>query len=392
MSTEALATRVRETLAAVRRDGLLRTRDAHDGAQGTRVTIGGRDLRNFTSNDYLGLAAHPRILDRVRRELASHGFGSGAAALLSGRSTLHAELERRVAVACDCEDALLFSSGFLANSGTLPALLGRGDTAVHDRLNHASLIDGVLASGAAHRRYRHLDVASAAEALASAREGGLALLVTESVFSMDGDTAPLEALAEVAATHRATLYVDDAHGFGVSGADGFAHVSKLPSDALRMVTFGKALGSVGAAVAGRAATIDYLVQRARTYVYDTAMPPVCAAATLEAFDVLDDEPERLARLGDNIARFRARAETSGLHLLPSTTPIQPIMIGSSDAALALAEAVREAGFYVRAVRPPTVPRGTARLRITLSADHEARDIDDLVLALSSANALAASMT
>lgn len=201
---------------------------------------------------------------------------------------------------------------------------------------------------------------------------------------MDGDTAPLSELAEIAGRHGASLYVDDAHGFGVSGADGFANVRDLPPGALRMVTFGKALGSVGAAIAGEGATIEYLVQRARTYIYDTALPPVCAAATLEAFDVIDDEPRRRESLARNIARFRTAATAAGLRLLPSTTPIQPIMVGTSEAALALAAAVRAAGFYVRAVRPPTVPSGTARLRITLSAEHAPEAIDGLVQALADA--------
>ncbi|MCB1747219.1 MAG: 8-amino-7-oxononanoate synthase [Gammaproteobacteria bacterium] len=384
MTKATLAARARETLATAERARLLRVRDAHDGAQGTAIEIGGRHLRNFTSNDYLGLANHPRVTERVRRELPAHGFGSGAAALLSGRSSLHAELERRIAAACHCDDALLFSSGYLANSGSLPALVGRSDFVAHDRLNHASLIDGVLASGARHRRYRHADPVAAAAALA-ARGDGVALLVTESIFSMDGDLAPLADLARLAADHGASLYVDDAHGFAVSGADGFANVDALPADAVRMVTFGKALGSVGAAIAGAAETIEFLVQRARTYVYDTALPPVCAAAALEALDILADEPARLQRLHANIAHFRSVASGAGLDLLPSSTPIQPIMVGAAEAALTLAESLRAAGFYVRAVRPPTVPRGTARLRITLSSDHLASDIEALVEALAEAS-------
>lgn len=382
--------RLRDALRAIDQAHLRRWREARSGAQGVTCEADGRRLRNFTSNDYLGLAAHPRLLARVAAELPAQGFGSGASALLSGRSSLHAELERRLAQLTGHADALLFSSGYLANTGTLPALAARGDFIAHDRLNHASLIDGVLASGAAHRRYTHGDAAAAAAALAGAADRQ-AFLVTESVFSMDGDVAPLDALAHTARTGHAVLYVDDAHGCGVLGEAGFAGARSCARDDgpehVVMLTFGKALGSSGAAVLGSAALIDYLVQRARTYVYDTALPAVCAAAVLEALDLLAEDPSPLARLRANIARFRAAAGDASLPLGHSTTPIQPVMIGDDARALAIAAAVREAGFYVRAIRPPTVPRGTARLRIVISAAHAPGDIDKLVDALAHAFAV-----
>ncbi|MEQ9060514.1 MAG: 8-amino-7-oxononanoate synthase [Gammaproteobacteria bacterium] len=385
--------RAAAALAALDAAHLRRRRDVRDGAQGATIAHGSRRLRNFTSNDYLGLAADPHILACVRDALPREGFGSGAAALLSGRSSVHAELERALAQLTGHEDALLFSSGYLANTGCLPALIARDDFTVHDRLNHASLIDGVLASGARHRRYPHGDVAAARRAL-DARGDAQAVLVTESVFSMDGDVAPLDELAGLAAGAGALLYVDDAHGFGVLGADGFAGAraragggDAAPADQLVMVTFGKALGSAGAAVLGNATLIDYLVQRARTYVYDTALPAVCAAATLAALELLVADPAPRRRLHANIARFRAAAAAHDLPLAPSATPIQPLMLGDDERALAIAARLYAAGFYVRAIRPPTVPRGTARLRIVITAAHDAADLDALASAL--ADALAA---
>ena len=376
--------RLRDALCAIDQAHLRRWREARSGAQGASCLADGRALRNFTSNDYLGLAAHPRLLARVAAELPAQGFGSGASALLSGRSSLHAELERRLAALTGHDDALLFSSGYLANTGSLPALAARGDYIAHDRLNHASLIDGVLASGADHRRYAHGDAAAATVALDGAAQRQ-AFLVTESVFSMDGDVAPLDALAHAAHTAGAVLYVDDAHGCGILGADGFAGArARTAGDApehVVMLTFGKALGSSGAAVLGSAELIDYLVQRARTYVYDTALPAVCAAAVLEALDILAEDASLLPRLHANIAHFRAAAADVSLPLGASCTPIQPVMIGDDARALAIAASVREAGFYVRAIRPPTVPRGTARLRIVITAAHTPADIDALVEAL-----------
>lgn len=382
--------RLRDNLARLEREGLRRHRDAHAAGHGPYVAYGQHRLANFSSNDYLGLADHPRVLERVMHELPRFGFGARAAALLSGRSTLHEELETCLAQFCSMPSALLFSSGYLANVGTLAALVTADDLVAHDRLNHASLIDGVLASRARHRRYPHCDTAAARRILDAAR-GDCRFLVTESVFSMDGDCAPLAELANAAAATDAALYVDDAHGFGITGANGRGACAdlqgsdtSLPLPAIVVLTFGKALGGVGAAVLADVDTIEWLVQRARTYVFDTALPPVCAAAAIAALDVLRDEPERRQRLQGNIAFFRQAAHAAHLPLLPSQTAIQPVMVGDPAPALAIAADLREAGFYVRAVRPPTVPRGTARLRITLSADHPRSCIEDLVTNLAAA--------
>jgi len=379
----ALAARLARETAGLAARGRLRARAARTAAGAARITIGGREYVNFTSNDYLGLASDPRILERVAAELPRHGFGSGSAALLGGRSSLHAELERTLAEFVGVDGALLFSSGYLANLGALGALLRREDLVVHDKLNHASLIDAVLATGATHRRYAHGDAGAAAarlgEPCAAAR-----WCVTESLFSMDGDCAPLAALADTAFAHDAELYVDDAHGFGVL-ADGRGAAALLSAEQRRrtlfMVTCGKSLGSVGAAVLGPGEVIEYLVQRARTYIYDTALPPVCAAAALEALALLRAEPVLPRRLAANITRFRAAAGRLDLAPGAAMSPIQPIVLGEDRRAVAVAEALLAAGYYVRAIRPPTVPEGSARLRITLTAAHSDADIDGLAEAL-----------
>lgn len=385
-----LIARIAQVLDEARRGGLLRQLEAHEDAQGPSIVIGGRRLANFTSNDYLGMAADPRVIARVRDALPAHGIGSGAAALLSGRCAVHVELEQRLARLTGFPAGLLFSSGYLANLGALPALAARGDFIAHDRLNHASLVDAVLASGANHRRYPHGDL-EAADALFSTATAAARFLVTESVYSMDGDIADLESCASIASSHQATLYIDDAHGFGVYGAAGRGAAAALSRSAHRpqtllMLTFGKALGAAGAIILADSPVIEFLVQRARTFVYDTALPPICAIAVLAALDILDADNTPRQRLQDNIALFRRLASAAGLPLLPSTTPIQPLMVGTPERTLTVAAAVQKAGFYVRAIRPPTVPRGTARIRITLSAAHDRPTITRLVETLVSAAA------
>ena len=378
-----LARQLNSALAERRRAGRLRTLEARSGAQGARIVIDGRRLVNFSSNDYLGLAADHRIVERVGYELDRHGFGSGAAALLSGRSSLHAELERELAAFAGMEAALLFSSGYMANLGALGALLERSAEVHHDRLNHASLIDAVVASPARHRRYAHLDYKTLDRRLAQS-SAPIKWVITESIFSMDGDAAPLDVLTGLAAQRDAELYVDDAHGFGVT-AEGRGAFAELNERARRrcifMVTFGKALGSVGAAIVASQTLIDHLVQHARTFVYDTALPPVCAAASLQALEILQTDAALVQRLTDNITDFRQLAGQAGLPFMASATPIQPLVIGDDRRTVEVAQAVCDDGFYVRAIRPPTVPVGTARLRVTLSAAHSAEDLRDLINAL-----------
>ena len=385
MST-LFAARVAKGLHTAHAANRARRLDERCSAQRVAITVDGRTLINFTSNDYLGLAAHPRVVARVQAELVQHGFGSGSAALLSGRSNLHAELERELAAYTGMESALLFSSGYLANLGALTALTSSHDLLLHDRLNHASLIDGVLASGAKHRRYPHADTQRVSSLLQQA-QNELRWVVTESVFSMDGDLAPLVALDAACADHGAVLYIDDAHGFGVLN-DGRGAASALPparrAALVTMITLGKSLGSVGGVLLSNSAVSEFLVQRARTYIYDTALPPVCAAAALEALAIMRESPQRARELLSRVQFFRDRAAALQIPLTASSSPIQPIIIGDDADALTVARLLHEAGFYVRAIRPPTVPEGTARLRITLTHDHSNEHIDQLTCALASA--------
>lgn len=340
-------------------------------------------LLNFCGNDYLGLAQHPQVLAAVH---AASAAGATASPLVCGHGGEHAALE---AALCDWQQvpaALLFSSGHAANLALPPALLGRGDVCVQDRLNHASLIDGARLSGCNFKRYRHADAGAAADRLA-AHPDGAALLASDGVFSMDGDMAPLAALAKVARRHDATLYVDDAHGAGVLGPDGRGSVAAAGLTVLdvplRLVTFGKALGGAGAAVLGAANLIEHLLQTARGAIYSTALPPAQAAAARTAITLVHgaEGTSLRARLQENIARFRAGAQARGLALLDSSTAIQPLVVGGNAHTVAWSAALEARGYWVGAIRPPTVPEGSARLRITLSAIHEATQIDGLLNAL-----------
>ncbi|HEY0179954.1 MAG TPA: 8-amino-7-oxononanoate synthase [Dokdonella sp.] len=373
------------------RDGLVRRVRTLAAGDGVRVRVDGRVLLNFASNDYLGLAAHPVLVDALVRAARADGVGARAAHLLGGHRDEHARLEEALARWTGRERALLFSTGYMANLGVISALLGEGDLCVQDKLNHASLLDGARLAGAELKRYVHADVASARRQLGSRADAG-ALLATDGVFSMDGDAAPLAALAALCRDERALLMVDDAHGLGVLGADGAGSVAAagLAADdaPVLMATLGKALGVAGAFVAGRATLVDGLVQRARSYVYTTAMPPPLAAAARAAIDVARFEGWRRERVARLVAHFRHGAAARGIALLDSATPIQPVPVGASAAALAASARLEALGFYVPAIRPPTVPEGRARLRVTLSAAHDERAVDALLDALARALAVA----
>jgi 8-amino-7-oxononanoate synthase len=354
-----------------------------DPARPTHVRVGGRELLNFCSNDYLGLRTHPALIEAACECMRRDGFGAGAAHLLSGHCLEHQALEAELAAFTGRERALLFSSGYMANLGVISALTARHDGVLADRLNHASLLDGARLAGARLRRYAHLDALSARGILE--RHPDAALIVTDGVFSMDGDVAPLRELAALARQYGAWLMVDDAHGLGVLGALGRGTLELCAMDAnavpILVGTLGKALGSFGAFVAGDAALIDTLIQRARSYVYTTALPPAIAAATRVALRLVQREPWRRERLRSLVQRFRAGAASHGLPLMASSTPIQPLLIGESARALMLSEALEKCGFWVGAIRPPTVPRGSARLRVTLSAAHSEAEVDALLQAL-----------
>lgn len=381
-----LLDRLAEQTVARTQAGLLRRLRTFDHADGPWLEAGSQRLLSFCSNDYLGLAQHPQLIATFKRVADDEGVGSGSAHLICGHRAEHAALEEALAEWTGRERALLFSTGYMANLGILQALLGADDICVQDKLNHACLLDGARLSGAELKRYPHMDVEAAARQLATLPRAA-ALLATDGVFSMDGDVAPLRQLAQLCARERATLMVDDAHGLGVFGPRGAGSVraAGLSQDEVPvlMATLGKALGCFGAFVAGSATLIDGLVQGARPYIYTTAMPPALAAAALTAVQLAQTEDWRREKLVSLIARFRQGAAQLGLPLMPSDSAIQPLVIGPAKAALAAALTLEQQGLMVRAIRPPSVPAGKARLRITLSAAHTEEQVDQLLLALES---------
>ena len=359
-----------------------------DSPQQPHMVVDGKLMLTFCSNDYLGLANHPAVIRAFQQAANEYGVGSGAAHLVNGHSRPHQALEEALAVFTGRERALLFSTGYMANLGVANALLERHDTLYQDRLNHASLLDAGLLSGAKMVRYPHNDMAHLQNRLA-AQTSGQKMILTDGVFSMDGDVAPMRKLADVAAAHDAWLMVDDAHGFGVLGENGAGlleaeHLNSTDVPIL-MATLGKALGTAGAFVAGSHDLIEYLIQTARTWIFTTAQPPAVAAATLASLQIVQNEPERRAHLHALIRQFREGAMQLGLPLMDSATAIQPILIGSSAQAVALSRQLEAQGIWVAAIRPPTVPQHTARLRVTLSAAHTVADVERLLAALAGWN-------
>ena len=355
-----------------------------DEGSRTEVIVDGRRLIDFSSNDYLGLAAHPALAAAMAECAAQCGSGSGASHLISGHGTEHAALEEELAAFTGRQRALLFSTGYMANLGVVTTLAGRGESVLLDRLSHASLVDAGLLCGARFRRFPHCDAAAARRLLAES-EPATAVLATDGVFSMDGDIAPLGLLSEAARAHDAWLVVDDAHGIGVLGANGRGAVelAGLGTDQVPVLvgTLGKAFGSFGAFVAGSKELIELLIQRARSYIYTTALPQPVAAATRAALRISQQETWRRERTLALTARFRSGAREVGVPLGESITPIQPIPLGSAQAALRAQQALLEAGFWAVAIRSPTVPAGAERLRITLTAGHRESQVDALVESL-----------
>ena len=366
--------------------GLLRRVRTLSAGSGMQVWLDGKPALNFASNDYLGLARHPALIAALRAS-AADGVGATAAHLLGGHRDEHAALEEDLARWTGRERALLFSCGYMANLGVITSLLGRGDVCVQDKRNHASLLDAARLAGCVAARYQHADVASAARQL-DARAGMAAVLVSDGVFSMDGDLAPLPELAALCRSRQASLMIDDAHGIGVLGAEGAGSVAAagLGQDEVPVLmgTLGKALGVAGAFVAGSTQLIEGLQQFARSYIYTTALPPALAAATRVAVNIAREDQPRRQHLQALIGQFRSGANARGLPLLPSSTPIQPVLIGCSARAVELSARLLEAGFFVPAIRPPTVAAGSARLRITLSAAHTGNEIERLLDALRAA--------
>jgi 8-amino-7-oxononanoate synthase len=370
---------LRERRTVSRRDGV--RCEVVDGAGNARW------LLNFCSNDYLGLSQQFSVVNAMEDTASREGVGGTASHLVCGHHAAHAALERAIAEWLEVPAALLLGNGYLANLAVLQAFLGDDDVCVQDRLNHASLVDAARLAGCRLRRYPHADAEGALRQLRAA-PGGAALLATDGVFSMDGDVAPLRELSLVARMQKALLYVDDAHGIGVLGPQGRGAVAEAGLDLravpLRMVTLGKALGGYGAVVAGDADLVRHLAETARPYIYTTALPPAQAAASLAAVGLARREEWRREKLASLIAQFRAAAQRHGLALMPSSTPIQPLLCGENATALAMSELLARDGFWVTAIRPPTVPEGRARLRVTLSAAHADADVDALVEALAGA--------
>lgn len=374
-----LAARLAERRAA----DLYRQRPLLESPQGPEVVVDGQRLLAFCSNDYLGLANHPEVIAAWQAGAERWGVGGGASHLVIGHSTPHHQVEEALAELTGRPRALLFSTGYMANLGAITALVGQGDTVLQDRLNHASLLDGGLLSGARFNRYLHNDPASLASRLDKAV--GNTLVVTDGVFSMDGDLADLPALADVARARGAWLMVDDAHGLGTLGTQGggiVEHFGLGVDDVPVLIgTLGKACGTAGAFVAGSEELIEALVQFARPYIYTTSQPPALACATLKSLELLRRETWRREHLAALIRQFREGAQQIGLALMDSPTPIQPIVIGDSAQALRLSRMLRERGLLVTAIRPPTVPAGSARLRVTLSAAHSEAQVQLLLNAL-----------
>jgi 8-amino-7-oxononanoate synthase len=371
-----LATRLAERHAA----HLFRQRPLLDSPQGPEVLVDGERLLAFCSNDYLGLANHPEVISALQQGARKWGVGGGASHLVIGHSTPHHELEEALAEFTGRPRALLFSTGYMANLAAVTALVGQGDTVLEDRINHASLLDAGLLSGARFSRYLHNDASSLASRLDKA--SGNTLVVTDGVFSMDGDLADLPALCAEARKRYAWVMVDDAHGFGPLGASGGGIVEHfgLGLDDVQVLvgTLGKAFGTAGAFVAGSDELIETLIQFARPYIYTTSQPPALACATLKSLELLRTEHWRREHLQRLVARFRQGAAEIGLTLMDSHTPIQPILVGDSARAMRLSALLRMRGLLVGAIRPPTVPVGSARLRVTLSAAHSEAQLERLL--------------
>jgi 8-amino-7-oxononanoate synthase len=372
-----------QQLAQRRAAHLYRERLVLDSPQGVEVRVGEETLLSFSSNDYLGLANHPDVVAAFRAGADRYGAGAGASHLVSGHSRAHHALEEELADFVGAERALLFSTGYMANLGVVSALTGRHDHIFEDRLNHASLIDAARLTRAKLSRYPHSDAERLAEMLAGDRRSGL--ITTDAVFSMDGDIAPLAELTRLASNHGMRLLADDAHGIGVLGKHGRGSLEHLgvplAPPVILMGTLGKALGVFGAFVAGEAALIETLIQRARTYIYTTALPPAVAEAVRASLGIVRKEGWRREQLQALVAQFRTGAQQLGLALPPSSTPIQPLKLGEAQAAVEASRRLRERGILVTAIRPPTVPEGSARLRITFSAAHTATQVDRLLEAL-----------
>jgi 8-amino-7-oxononanoate synthase len=361
--------------------GLRRRARTIEGPQGREVVIDGRKLLNFCSNDYLGLAGDQRLCEAAKACMEEEGFGAGASRLVCGNLSAHERLEETMARFKGTERCLVFSTGYMANVGILSGLFGRGDWIFSDRLNHASIIDGIILSQAHFKRYPHGDMEALEDMLRLAPSGAKKVIVTDSVFSMDGDIAPLDRIVALAQKYECLVMVDEAHGLGVLGQGGRGAVEHFDLEGkvdIQMGTFSKAAGSFGAYCCGPADLIEFLINRARSFIYTTGLPPSVAAASLKGIEIIKEEPERRRRLWDNTDVLLRGLKQMGFDTLVSRTPIIPIIIGESRVAVEFSQKLFEAGIFVSAIRPPTVPQNTARLRLTVTATHTPDDLQQLL--------------
>ena len=374
------------SLELLRDTNMYRRRRVVESPMGREIVVDSRRLLNFCSNDYLSLASDPRVVSAFREAASKWGVGSGASHLICGHTAVHEELEEHLAEFVQRPRALVYASGYAANVGVINALLTEGDHVFEDRLNHASLLDGGWISRAQFHWYTHSDINSLqSQILGESSSQSRNLIVSDGTFSMDGDFCLLEDLIELSSRHSTWLMIDDAHSMGVTGIDGVGTVDprKYTSDSVHVLvgTFGKAFGTAGAFVAGSDDLIETMIQRSRNYIFTTAMPSAIAAATLCSLQIVQHEEWRRDRLRELVVRFRNGAEQLGLQLMPSTSPIQPLIVGLPEETLRISSSLEENGCLVTAIRPPTVPEGTSRLRITLTAGHTVNDIDKLLTAL-----------
>jgi 8-amino-7-oxononanoate synthase len=374
-------------LERLKRQALYRQMRTIDSEHGARINHQRRSMLMLSSNNYLGLASHPALKRAAIAAAERFGTGSGASRLIAGNLKVLSDLEARIAQFKGVEAALVFGSGYLANLGTIPALAGAQDVILSDELNHASLIDGCRLARAQVMVYRHCDCDHLRSMLEQTRGARRRIIVTDSVFSMDGDVAPLANIAELARRYQAAVMIDEAHAVGVLGPKGAGLASALGLEReidIQMGTLSKALGSYGAYVAGSRALIDFLINRARSFVFTTGLPPASAAAASAAIDLIEAEPERIKRLWDNGCYLRQRLIDLGFRLGASATPILPVIVGDAQPALDLADALLKRDIFVLAIRPPTVPEGSARLRVTPTAEHTRGDLDEAIAAFAAA--------
>ncbi len=369
------------TLLALADKGLLRKMRMLEGSQNREIIVDGKKVINFCSNNYLGLADHDKLKEAAIATIRQEGFGAGAARLVCGNLSSHVRLEKKMAQFKATESCLLFNSGYTANVGIISSILGRDDIVFSDKLNHASILDGILLSGAEYKRYNHADTESLEAMLKTAVVSGKRLIVTDSVFSMDGDLAPLPEIVALAQKYNALFMVDEAHGLGVLGKNGKGAVEHFGLEGkidIQMGTFSKAAGSFGAYCCGSRALVDFLINKARSFIYTTGLPPAIAAASLAGIEIIESQPQRRQNLWENTHFVLKGLKDFGFDIFKSQTPIIPILVKDAALSLRFSQMLFESGIFVSAIRPPTVPANTARLRVTLMATHTQEDLENLL--------------